>query len=201
MGRRGQRPSRVRGGARIAALLALATVAGACGNTEKMLGMGKRSPDEFAVYSRAPLSLPPDYGLRPPEPGTNQPEGLAPRDQARITMTGAQRPVGGVAARGPLPLDMSGGTQALLARTGGLDAEPGIRALVNEETAILAEEDQSFVDRLVFWGTPTEYGTIVEPLGETQRIQENKALGRSIVAGNTPTIERKRKALFEGIFR
>ena len=35
--------------------------------------MGKRSPDEFAVVRRAPLILPPDYGLRPPRPGETGP--------------------------------------------------------------------------------------------------------------------------------
>ena len=37
---------------------------------ESMDGLDKRPPDEFTVYSRAPLSLPPNYDLRPPgDPG------------------------------------------------------------------------------------------------------------------------------------
>ena len=39
-------------------------------------------PDEFAVESRAPLTVPPDFDLRPPEPG-------APRPQEK---TAKQRP-------------------------------------------------------------------------------------------------------------
>ena len=33
------------------------------------LGMGKNSPDEYLVVQRAPLSLPPNFELRPPTPG------------------------------------------------------------------------------------------------------------------------------------
>ena len=37
------------------------------GTVQEALGMGKRAPDEFAVVSRAPLILPPDYEGEVPE--------------------------------------------------------------------------------------------------------------------------------------
>lgn len=37
----------------------------ACGLTKKDLGFEKSSPDEMKVVSRAPLSIPPEFGLRP----------------------------------------------------------------------------------------------------------------------------------------
>ena len=37
----------------------------ACGLTKKDLGLEKSSPDEMKVVSRAPLSIPPEFGLRP----------------------------------------------------------------------------------------------------------------------------------------
>lgn len=33
--------------------------------TKRKLGLASQAPDEFMVMSRAPLSLPPEYGLRP----------------------------------------------------------------------------------------------------------------------------------------
>lgn len=33
--------------------------------TKRKLGLANQAPDEFMVMSRAPLSLPPEYGLRP----------------------------------------------------------------------------------------------------------------------------------------
>ena len=42
------------------------SVLGACSTaTKKKLGLVSEGPDEFMVMSRAPLSLPPDYDLRP----------------------------------------------------------------------------------------------------------------------------------------
>lgn len=185
---------------------AVAATAGACSGSQEMLGLGKRSPDEFAVYSRAPLSMPPGYGLRPPEPGSDRPTPGTPGDQARQAMLsgrGASSGYGGAYAGGSAPTEVPGastGTETMLARTGALDADPGIRAVVNAETSILAEEDQSFTERLMFWSKPTAYGSVVDPLEEKQRISENQALGKSVTAGTTPVIERKRRALLEGIF-
>ena len=36
----------------------------ACGDVKKLMGIEKTSPDEFAVESRAPLTIPPDFDLR-----------------------------------------------------------------------------------------------------------------------------------------
>jgi len=48
----------------IAALGLLSVVS--CGSaTKEKLGLSKKAPDEFMVVPRAPLSLPPEYDLRP----------------------------------------------------------------------------------------------------------------------------------------
>jgi hypothetical protein len=185
----------------VVALAAAATVA--CGDTTReLLGQGKRSPDEFAVYSRTPLSLPPDYGLRPPgttAPGISAPG--SPTADARDALIG--RGAGGstvaAASAGPETSAYSSGTRALLDRTGGLEADPAIRRVINEETSILADADRSFTDRLMFWREDNPYGTVVDADAEARRIRENQALGQPVTAGRTPTIERRQRALLEGI--
>ena len=179
---------------------AVAVVVSGCSDTKEFLGQGKRPPDEFAVYSRAPLSLPPDYALRPPAPGTARPQNVMPRDTAKQALLGEQFNTQAGGASSVDVVGVSPGTQVLLERTGALDADPEIRTQVNSETTILAEEDQSFTERLMFWGTPTDYGIVVDPVQEARRIHENQALGQPITEGETPTIERKRRALLEGIF-
>jgi hypothetical protein len=47
-------------------LLLLAGLSG-CDSAREVFGYNKQAPDEFQVYARAPLSLPPDYNLRPHE--------------------------------------------------------------------------------------------------------------------------------------
>src|SRR6185369_5402368 len=59
-----------------------------CENTKEMLGLTKRSPDEFQVVSRAPLSMPPDYSLRPPTPGAARPQEGTVQQQAEGIVTG-----------------------------------------------------------------------------------------------------------------
>jgi hypothetical protein len=54
-----------------------------CGDFKRTLGIEKTSPDEFAVESRAPLTIPPDFDLRPPQPGASRPQEKSTNQQAR----------------------------------------------------------------------------------------------------------------------
>ena len=63
---------------RVAALAAVSLLAAAglqgCSNFKQMIGLEPTMPDEFAVESRPPLTIPPDFDLRPPRPGTPRPQ-------------------------------------------------------------------------------------------------------------------------------
>src|SRR5215468_2741886 len=54
-----------------------------CTDLKRSIGLEKTSPDEFAVESRAPLEMPPDFDLRPPQPGATRPQEKAADQQAR----------------------------------------------------------------------------------------------------------------------
>jgi hypothetical protein len=191
------------------AILALALLVGGCQSVRDLAGQGKRPPDEFTVYSRTPLSVPPDFTLKPPVAGA-VPEAAAARADARQALLGSSSPTSAAArvsddaaayrAGAGAAAAASPGLAALLDRSGGINADPNIRDIVNRETTILAEADQSLTDRLMFWKKPVEYGAVVDPGKEARRIQDNQALGKPIIAGATPTIERKRRAILEGIF-
>lgn len=175
----------------ICVLCGAAMVAG-CEQTRDLLGQTKKPPDEFAIYTRAPLSLPPDYGLRPPAPGARRPQEDAPRNNAAKAVLGGQNPAGGGQVASADPALVSSGMRALLVRTGAINADPGIRATVNRETSTLVENDQTLAKRILFWKKGKEPGTVVDPVLESKRIRENQALGRPITTGETPTIERKK---------
>jgi hypothetical protein len=72
----------------LALLPALALLAGCGDEMRKTFGLGKNAPDEFQVVRRAPLSLPPDFALRPPQPGAVRPQEGSVSDQARSTVLG-----------------------------------------------------------------------------------------------------------------
>ena len=54
-----------------------------CTDFKKSIGLEPTLPDEFAVESRAPLTLPPDFELRPPSPGAPRPQEMASNQQAK----------------------------------------------------------------------------------------------------------------------
>jgi hypothetical protein len=73
--------------------------------------------------------------------------------------------------------------------------------VVEEESAALAREQESFVDDLVFWKDKQQPGDVVDSAGEQRRLQENAALGRDVTEGDTPLIRRdSEKPLFEWPF-
>jgi hypothetical protein len=55
----------------------------ACTNFKRAVGIEQTSPDEFAVESRAPLTMPPDFDLRPPKPGAPRPQETTTAQKAR----------------------------------------------------------------------------------------------------------------------
>ncbi len=172
----------------VCVLVAVALLAG-CESIRKTFGGERSGPDEFAVYSRPPLSLPPDYGLRPPAPGERRPQDVTPKDIAATAIVGRnQRP-----PQAPAAVAGSPGLAALMRQTGASAADHGIRVIVEEETSVISRQDQAFVDKLIFWVDEKPYqGTVVDAEKEQKRIQENQALGKPITEGETPQIVRKR---------
>ena len=181
-----------------------AVVLTACENPRRAFGLEKQSPDEFQVVQRAPLNLPPEFTLRPPEPGAQGPDVVTPREEARSAVFRIDDPEPVQAANAvPVAPDAPGttGEQALLARAGANIAEPGIRALVDEESNVLTEADENFLDRLLSFRDRDEVvGAVVDPEAEARRLREAEALGLPVTTGETPQIERKRRGLLEGIF-
>jgi hypothetical protein len=191
----------------LAFALAMPALAG-CSSTKEMLGLTKRSPDEFQVVSRAPLSMPPDYSLRPPTPGAPRPQEGTTTEQAQNIVTGySQRTTTTLQpdqipsiGEGEQTTTESAGESAFLQSASLTGIDPNIRKLVDEETAADQDASQSFLDDLIFWRAPEPYGTVVDPVAEQKRLQENQALGQPTDTGETPIIERKKKGLLEGIF-
>jgi len=192
--------------AALAVGLPLAT--GGCSSLKETLGLTKQSPDEFKVISRAPVSMPPDYNLRPPTPGAPRPQEGTPRDQAQQAVfqysengagtlpADAIPPIG----EGEAESAQSSGESALLQSAGASGVDPNIRQLVDTETAEDEASSRTLADTLTFWREPEPYGTVVDPQAEQKRLQENAALGKPVTEGETPTIVRRKKGILEGIF-
>ena len=95
-------------------LFALSVALAGCGST----GMFERDrPDEFAVSRQAPLVIPPDFALVPPNPGAPRPQENDASQQALDALFG-----------GPAP--RSAVEKDTLGRAGS--AAPGIRSQVGD---------------------------------------------------------------------
>ncbi|MGE0408953.1 MAG: DUF3035 domain-containing protein [Amphiplicatus sp.] len=123
----------------IAALTVIAVATSGCGMS-RALGGGKNPPDEFAVTTKAPLVVPPDYALRPPRPGETRPDELSASERARRVLMGDQ------GAPPPSP-----GEQLILRKANALSADPSIRVVLAAENGGRAEKDRSFANQLMFW--------------------------------------------------
>jgi hypothetical protein len=63
-----------------------ASLIAGCSDLKKSMGLEPTLPDEFAVESRAPLTIPPDFDLRPPQPGASRPQEKSSDQQAKQTI-------------------------------------------------------------------------------------------------------------------
>lgn len=169
----------------------VALSATSCSSLRGWMGADKAPPDEFRVVTRAPLSMPPDFGLVAPQPGAPRPQETDVRQSARQIVVDRE---GGRAGQKQESAALQGrdpGEAAILRRAGVADTDPNIRNTINRESAKLAEADSTFVNSLMFWRDKEEPGVIVDADKEARRLRENAALGRAATTGETPTISRK----------
>jgi hypothetical protein len=106
------------------ALPALAMLAG-CGGGLNLFNRDR--PDEMAVSRQAPLAVPPDFALTPPEPGAPRPQTPGASQQAMDTLFG-----------GPAP--RSGVETSAVSKAG--TADPAIRSAVGDPDTNTVEKGQ-----------------------------------------------------------
>lgn len=112
----------------------------ACSSVGSAVGVGKNPPDEFAIITKAPLTVPPDYALRPPRPGETRPEPLSTSERTRQLL------IGDSTSQPP-----SNGELALLQQLGATEVDGNIRAILDAENGGRAEKDASLANQLIFW--------------------------------------------------
>ena len=155
--------------------------------TREMLGMGKQVPDEYLVVEHAPLSLPPNFDLRPPRPGAAGAQYVDLRKRAERIL----RNLSSDSPPSTSERTISEGEIALLTDAGALNVDSKVRSLIDGDNGDYVAEDERFVDDLMFWQGDDESTLIVDPVAEAKRLRVNAAAGLPVTYGNTPTIERK----------
>ena len=126
--------------------LGTASALAGCDSIRAAAGLTKVPPDEFAVSTKAPLVVPPDYNLRPPQPGAAPITQTDPNLEAQAAMFGANDPQSVAAA---MTGNYTPGEKMLLANANAQQADPAIRAELMGDDKTLQGADRSFTDRLL----------------------------------------------------
>lgn len=157
-----------------------------CSGTADALGLGRNTPDEFAVVDRPPLSLPPSYDLRPPQPGAPRPQEVSMPKRASQILFGAesQDPLAASAAQ-----EKSDAEKALLSSAGADKANPAIRQTIDQDSRKIVGS-RHLVRDLLGMESENSSGTTVDPAAEAQRLREAKEKGEAATASPTPVIEK-----------
>ncbi|HEY8288861.1 MAG TPA: DUF3035 domain-containing protein, partial [Acetobacteraceae bacterium] len=166
-------------------------LSGCSDGVTRTFGLTRDAPDEFTVTTRAPLSMPPDYNLRPPRPGAARPQEQSARQQAEEALV-PQLALGA-------PQGTSSPGQSALLQEVGPAAPSDIRAKIDRDAANGSASD-GFIDKLLYWRKPNSDAAQVDPARESQRLRENAALGQGPSAGDTPIIQPRKSGWFTNLF-
>ncbi len=161
-----------------------------CSDAREAFGMTNKSPDEFAVVDHPPLSMPPDYALRPPRPGyAENMRGSNPSEKAAQALYGDSK-MEAVPQQGVRSLQVQNLTpaeQAIVTQTGATQADPAIRSQLAADSGN-ARESRKLLDNLLFWKKPQPQGEVVLAPAEAKRLSTARATNQPVNAGATPAI-------------
>ena len=139
---------------------------GGCTQTTKALGITKNAPNEFNILTKAPLVIPPEYNLRPPQVGVSTAENNYSQKAAREAL------VGDIDAAEP-----TRGEIVLMSKAGVGSANQEIRLEIDGQNSV-ERKTEGFTDRVLFWRD----GRVVNPDGspldnevEAKRLESVKA--------------------------
>ena len=161
----------------LALIIALMLMLSACSGNDSLLG-GKNSPDEFEVVIRPPLTLPPNFSLRPGDDADTA------NDTATQTLANAQANISAI-----------GQSQNLIGTSDSADASsfeelfgtdqiiPDIRNIVDKETLGI-QLDRRVPLEQIFGGQP-EVGPDLDAAAEAYRIRQAIKDGKPLT--DTPT--------------
>jgi len=157
---------------RAAVLVGVGLALCGCDTLRSAAGLEKKAPDEFAVLTKAPLVVPPDYNLKPPRPGAAPTNQVKPTDAAQAALYGNDP----ATIASSIPGNSSQGEKLLLAYAGIANADPEIRQHLDSDRKNMLGADDSFTDEILFWkGPKTDPGKAVDADAEARRIDAQRA--------------------------
>lgn len=170
---------------------------GSAANVRETLGLNRKAPDEFRVYSRPSLTVPPEFNLRAPGSASDAPTTLPAEAQARSVVLGTAETnpdsirvdtsVPRVSA-GALP---SGADAQFLQNAGAHTLNQNVRDQIQQdaESGVKVKNDNYLIN------TTASSDPTVDASKESERLKQNKAGNKSPVEGETPVVHEKGKGI------
>jgi hypothetical protein len=160
---------------RAGVLLAAGLSLMSCNTIRDAAGITKQPPDEFAVVTKAPLIIPPDFNLHPPKPGAAPLNQTSPTQTARAALYGDDT----AAVAATIDGNYSQAEKMLLATSGAATADDSIRRLIAADNS-KAEDTGVLTDSLLFGGSDAPVGDKpVDADAEAARLAAAKTGGTS----------------------
>jgi len=170
----------------VTAAFTLAGCGGGDADVKEQLGLKKSPPDEFSVVTRAPLSVPPDYTLRPPRPGAERPMEISVREQTRQTVFGvSDTPTTAKATA----------SSSFMNKLGANQADPTIRENLNAEMVELDKAEQPAAEKMLFWKEKEPRGKTIDPVQEQKRLEASGQAQSS--ATSSTTVQKRNEDILE----
>ena len=156
-----------------------------CGWVKEKIGLIKKAPDEYQVYESKPLSVPPNFELRPPSEGAIGSEDgnknilFSDKDKTDEKLTLSD--------------------EILLIEVGEKETKANIRKIINDENNI-EEVDKSIIDQIldfdaVFEVKDNKQSAEINPAEEKDRIEKLEKEGKIIKSANDAVIIEKEGSL------
>jgi hypothetical protein len=140
---------------------------------------GPTTPDEFRVVRKAPLTVPPEYNLRPPAPGESRPQELSSDAAARVAVFGTD-----------IGRDSTEGEKLLIKQAGADAVERTIRSEIDYDTSKVLRKNRSFSDAILNFGKSPAEGGVVDPAAEAERLAAVERAETELMGGK-PIVIRK----------
>ena len=144
-------------------------------------------PDEFRVVRKAPLTVPPEYNLRPPTLGQSRPQELSPEAQARVAVFGID--VGQTA---------SDGEKMFVKSAGGDAVDRNVRAQVDFDDSQTLHKNRSITDMILNFGGEARE-SVIDPAAEAERLRVEGEAVKDITGGGKVIIQPKQTSKLPGL--
>ncbi|PIR39048.1 MAG: hypothetical protein COV35_05055 [Alphaproteobacteria bacterium CG11_big_fil_rev_8_21_14_0_20_39_49] len=177
-------------------ITSLSFITSCSGSVRDTLGMRRAAPNEFRVVSNPPLSVPPEFSIRPPVPEDTYREVIKSKteDARAVFFENASADLKTKSDK------QTAGEEAFGSLFNATGANPEIKSLLHKEfiEAAKKEEEKSFLEQKIFSKIPSFSGnkeknteSVVDAKSEKDRIVETKKIGEKVTGDETPSVESK----------